>query len=65
VTLEPDAIAQLLMGGILALIGYLIRKVLDRLDNLEQGQARNAGRLIRIETKLGIPPHNHLTGDME
>jgi hypothetical protein len=39
--------------------------VLERLDNLEQGQMRNAGRLIRIETKLGISPNNHLSGDME
>lgn len=60
-TLAPEALAQLLMGGILGLIGYLIRKVLERLDRLEDGQSRNAGRLIRIETKLGIAP----VGDME
>lgn len=65
-TLNPDDLLQLLMGGLLAMLAYLAKQTLHRLEKLEEAQSRNTNRLIRIETKLGITETNNgYTGDVE
>ena len=53
-TIDISTIFQLLMGILLGIIGYMVSQSLHRLEKLETGQVSNTGRLIRIETKLGI-----------
>lgn len=53
-TIDISTIFQLLMGVLLGIIGYMVSQSLHRLEKLEVGQTSNTGRLIRIETKLGI-----------
>lgn len=57
-TLDPTDLFQLLTGILLGVIGWGVRQALNRLDGLEKAQAFNTGRLIRIETKLGIVENN-------
>lgn len=57
-TIEPEVGFQLLFGILLGVIGWGVRQALQRLDNLEKVQSFNTGRLIRIETKLGIAENN-------
>lgn len=57
-TIEPDLFLQLGIGCLLGVIGWGIRQIMERLDSLEKAQAFNTGRLIRIETKLGIVENN-------
>lgn len=57
-TIEPDLFLQLGIGCLLGVIGWGIRQIMARLDSLEKAQSFNTGRLIRIETKLGIVENN-------
>ena len=52
--LEPELAIQLIMGGLLGVIGLMVRLVLERLERLESQQAANSSRLVRIETKLNL-----------
>lgn len=45
---------QILMGIILGIVGLMVGQVLLRLSTVERAQIKNTGRLIRIETRLGI-----------
>lgn len=61
-TIDPSELLQLVMGILLGVIGWSIRQVLFRLEQLEKYQNLNTGRLIRIETRLGISENgNHDT----
>lgn len=58
VTIDLSELASPLLLLLIGLVGYLTRQAWDRvekrLDGLEAAQSANTGRLIRIETKLGI-----------
>lgn len=58
-SLDPSDGLQLLMGLFLGVIGYMVRQVLTRLEGMERAQQTNTYRLVRIETKLGIPENHH------
>jgi hypothetical protein len=53
-TMDAVAVAQFLMGLLLAIIGLMVRQVLTRLDSIEQDNRRFLSRLIVLETKCGI-----------
>lgn len=57
-TINLSELASPLLLLLIGLVGYLTRQAWDRvekrLDGLEAAQSANTGRLIRIETKLGI-----------
>lgn len=55
-TLEAETLIQLLGGLFLGIIGYLVRDTLAEVKELKRMSHRNASRLIRIETRLGIEP---------
>ena len=57
-TIESAYLGQLFLLSVLAILGFMIRQVLSRLSHLETGQQLNSGRLIRIETRLGIDQHD-------
>lgn len=56
--IDPTDAFQLITGILLGIIGWGVRQALARLDTLERMQGFNTGRLIRIETKLGITENN-------
>lgn len=57
--IPPEALFQLVIGILLGIVGWSVRQVLARVDGLEHTLEKNTGRLIRIETKLGIPPNGN------
>lgn len=57
-TITPETIIQLFLGCLLGIVGWNIRQILNKVDSLEAGQRRNADRLVRIETRLGIEAEN-------
>ena len=63
-TIDPSDLVSPLLLVLIGMIGYLTRqawgRVEERLSGLERSQHANTGRLIRIETKLGIS-ENHDT----
>lgn len=53
--MEFTPFVQALGSLLLLIIGWNVRKITSKLDDLAKVQGRNAQRLVRIETKLGLP----------
>lgn len=64
-TIDPSDLISPLLLILIGMIGYLTRqawgRVEERLASLERAQFANTGRLIRIETKLGIAENHDTT----
>jgi len=44
--------------GVAGMVGLGVKLLLNRLQLVEQMLGRHGEKLVRIETKLGIPDHN-------
>ena len=51
---EPVDLLNLLVAVLLAIVGWNVRQLVGRVDSMDAKLTRNTGRLIRIETKLGL-----------
>jgi hypothetical protein len=57
----PSEVLQALVAVLVAILGWNVRRLSTQLDTMQRRLEVNTGRLIRIETKLGIPDTNHDT----
>jgi hypothetical protein len=54
-TLEISDLLQATLLILVSIIGFYIRQLGQKLDSVANAQFLNSNRLVRIETKLGLP----------
>jgi hypothetical protein len=52
--LIPSDLLNVLIAGLVAIVGWNVRQAMNKLEIMETAQKRNSERLVRIETRLGI-----------
>jgi hypothetical protein len=56
VTLNLDALGY---AAVVGLVAIMVKLLLARLDGIEHTLSRHGMKLVRIETKLGIPDNSN------
>jgi len=50
----PSELLELLVGLLLGIVGWNVRQLAGKVDDVSAMLTKNTGRLIRIETRLDI-----------